>query len=94
MPYICLHLHACSVTQSCDPMDYSLPGPLSIEFSRQEQVGVGAISSSRGPSQPRDQTHIFCLSHIGRWTLYHGATWESLSIYMKRVDRYIEKQTK
>ena len=24
--YICLHLHACSVTQSCDPMDYSLPG--------------------------------------------------------------------
>ena len=23
--YICLHLHACSVTQSCDPMDYSLP---------------------------------------------------------------------
>ena len=25
-----------------------------------------AICSSRGPSQPRDQTHIFCVSCIGR----------------------------
>ena len=35
------------------------------------------ISFSRGSSQPRDQTHIFC---IGRWVLYHWATWESAVI--------------
>ena len=87
MPYICLHLHACSVTQSCDPMDCSLPGPLSIEFSRQEQVGVGAISSSRGPSQPRDQTHT-SISHIGRWTLYQ------IPVYLYEECRQIYKQTK
>ena len=35
------------------------------------------ISFSRGSSQPRDQTHIFC---IGRWVLYHWDTWESAVI--------------
>ena len=34
-----------------------------------------AISSSRGSSPPRDQIHISC---IGRWILYHWATWEAL----------------
>ena len=28
------------------------------------------ISSSRGSSQPRDQTRIFCISCFGRWILY------------------------
>ena len=32
-----------------------------------------AISFSRGSSCPRDRTHISC---IGRWILYHWATWE------------------
>ena len=32
-----------------------------------------AISFSRGPFQPRDRTHVYC---IGRWILYHGATRE------------------
>ena len=30
--------------------------------------------SSRGSSRPRDQTRITC---IGRWILYHWATWEA-----------------
>ena len=30
-----------------------------------------AISFSRGSSQPRDQTHVSCVSYIGRWVLYH-----------------------
>ena len=33
-----------------------------------------AMPPSRGSSQPRDQTHISC---IGRWMLYHCATWET-----------------
>ena len=36
-----------------------------------------AISSSRGTSQPRDQTHISCISCIGRWILYHWDTWKA-----------------
>ena len=30
-----------------------------------------AMPSSRGSSQPRDQTHISCLTCIGRWILHH-----------------------
>ena len=64
-----------SVAQSCptlcDPMDCSPPessvhGILQARIP--EQV---AMSSSRGSSRPRDQTHISCVSCIGRWILYH-----------------------
>ena len=37
-----------------------------------------AISYSRGSSWPRDWTHISCISYIGRWILFHSATWEAL----------------
>ena len=40
------------------------------------------FSSPRGPSQPRGWTHVSCISCIGRWVLYHWATWEvSLEFY-------------
>ena len=51
--------------------------PLSMEFSRQEYWSEVVISSSRGSSQPRNQTHISCVSCILRWILYHCATWEA-----------------
>ena len=35
-----------------------------------------AISSSRGPSWPRNWTCVSCGSGIGRQALYHGATWK------------------
>ena len=35
------------------------------------------ISSSRGSSQPRNQTHISCVPCIDRWILYHCASWDS-----------------
>ena len=37
-----------------------------------------AISYSRQSSQPRDQTRVSWISCIGRWILYHCATWETL----------------
>ena len=37
----------------------------------------GAISYSRGSSQPRSWTCISCVSCIGRQILYHWATWEA-----------------
>ena len=33
--------------------------------------------SSRGSSQPRDQTHASCISCIGRWVFITSATWEA-----------------
>ena len=51
--------------------------PLSMGFSRQRIPEQVAISSSRGSSWPRDQTHISCFSGIGRKILYHWATKEA-----------------
>ena len=31
----------------------------------------------RGSAQPRDQTHVSYISGIGRWVLYHCATWKA-----------------
>ena len=59
----------------CNPMDCSPPGsPVHGIFQARILEWV-AISSSRGSSQPRDWTHVSC---IGRWILYHSATWEAL----------------
>ena len=67
-----------SVTQLCltlwDVMDYSLPGS-SVHGTFQARILEWvAISSFRGSSQPRDW---ICISCIGRWLLYHWATWEA-----------------
>ena len=32
---------------------------------------------SRESSQTRDQTCVSCISCIGKWILYHCATWEA-----------------
>ena len=37
-----------------------------------------AVPFSRGPSQPRDQTHISHVSCIGRWIFTTSTTWETL----------------
>ena len=44
------------------------------------RLACAVLSFSRGPSQPRDQTHISCVSWVGRWNLYHCATWKKLEI--------------
>ena len=66
--------------------------PLSVGFSRQESWRGLAISFSRESSWPKDQTHVSCVSCIGRQILYYCVTWEApslnviclaLSIYLK-----------
>ena len=64
--------HACTLTQSYptlrNPMDCSPPGS-SVHGILQARIPEWvAISSSRGSSQPRDQTHVSC---TGRRILYH-----------------------
>lgn len=68
-------VHVCAQSFShgclCDHMDYSPQGSSDrgiFQASIPEQV---AISYSRAPSWPRDQTFISCISCTGTWILYH-----------------------
>ena len=66
----------------CDPMD--LPGSSVLRISQARLLERVAIFFSRGPSWPRDWTHISC---IGRWILYHWSPGKAL-----KEQRYMKKQ--
>ena len=69
----------CLVTKLClfcVPMDCSPPGPSVHGIFQARILEWVATSFSRGSSPFRDQT---CISCIGRWILYHWATWEAPS---------------
>ena len=69
VPFSSVHIHAQSVScvWLCNRMDCTLPG--SSDFSGKHLVWVSI--SFRGSSPSRDQTHVSCISCIGRWILYH-----------------------
>ena len=79
VPFLTKCMLSCSVVSHslwptvCSPPGSSVPGILHARIL--EWV---AMPSSKGCSQPRDQTHISCGSCIGRCVLYHRATWEEL----------------
>ena len=62
-PY-CLLPQSCPTL--CDPVDYSPPGSSVHGIFQARILEWVAISYSRGSSQSRDQTHISCISCIGR----------------------------
>ena len=68
------------VSDSLHPIDCSLPGSSSHGISQARVLEWIAITFSRGPSWPRNQTCMSCISCIGRQILYHWATWEALGI--------------
>ena len=55
----------------CDPMDCSPPGSSVPGILQARILEWVAMPSSRGSSQPRDWTHVSCISSIGRRVLYH-----------------------
>ena len=69
---VCAQLFSC-VQLFATPWTVARKAPLSIYQAR--ILNRVAISLFRGSSWPRGQTPI---SHIGRWILYHWATWGSL----------------
>ena len=71
-----MHLLAQLCLTLCDPLDCSPPGSSVHGILQARILEWVATSSSRGSSQPRDQTHVSCVACIGRWILYHWATWE------------------
>ena len=79
LPWFARLLSVYVVTKSLtlQPIDYSLPGSSVQGILQARILEWGAIFFSRGSSQSRDQTHVFC---IGRRVLYHWATWEVLAL--------------
>ena len=69
----CVHaksLQSCPTL--CDPEDCSPPGPSVHGILQARTLGWVVMPSSRGSSQPRDRTHVSCVSHAGRKVLlYH-----------------------
>ena len=78
---ILYQLTLCSVTKLCptlcNPMECSLLGSSVHGIFQARILKWAAIWYSRGSSWPRDQTHVSCVSYIGRQILYHWATWKS-----------------
>ena len=66
--YVCMHACVLSHVQLFVTLwTVACQVPLSMGFSRQEYRSGFAISSSRWSFWPRHQTHISCISCIGRW---------------------------
>jgi len=61
----------------CDPMDCSQPGFSVHRILQARILEWVAMPSSRGSSQPRDQTLVSYISCIGRWVLYYSCHLES-----------------
>ena len=70
LAYLC----AQSSPTLCNPISCSLPGSSVHGISQARILEWVILSCSRGSAPFRDWTHISC---IGRWILYHWATWEA-----------------
>ena len=55
----------------CNPMDCSPPGSSVRGILQATILEQGSISSSGRSSQPRDRTHVSCISCIARQIFYH-----------------------
>ena len=67
--YVCVHaksLQSCPTL--CDPMDHSPPGSSVQRILQARILEWVAMPSSRGYSQPRGQTQVFCIA-VGFFTL-------------------------
>ena len=62
----------------CDPMDCSPSGSSVHGIFQARILEWVAISFSRGSSWPRDWTCVSWIFSIGRWILYHWASWKAM----------------
>ena len=77
---VCAYQVAQSCPTLCDPLGCSPPGSSVHGILQARILECTAMPSSRESSWPRDQTQVSYISCIGRWILYHWATWEACSI--------------
>ena len=65
---MCMHSKSCqSCLILCDPMDSSFSGSSVHGILQARILDCVAMPSSRGCSQPRDWTHISCISCTAGW---------------------------
>ena len=64
-----MHAKSLHCVQLCDPVDYSPPGSFVHGILQARILEWVAMPSSRGSTQPRDQTHVSYVSGIGRQIL-------------------------
>jgi hypothetical protein len=76
----------------CNPLDCSPPGSSVHGILQARILEWVAMPSSSGPSQPRDRTHISCVSCIGGQIIYHCATWEAIFKEMSHAVSKLERQ--
>ena len=75
---VCVYSVTSVVSDSLQPHGLQCTRLLSVQGILQARtLEWVAVSSSRGSSQPRDQTHVSSDSCTGRQLLDHGATWEA-----------------
>ena len=67
--YVCVCVYAQSCLTLCDSMNCSLPGSTVHGVFQAKILEWVANSYSRGSSQPKDWTHVSCVSCTGRQTL-------------------------
>ena len=72
---MCLVAQSCLIL--CDPMDRSPPGSPVHRILQARILEWVAMPSSKGSSQPRDQTHISRSSALVDGFFTTGATWEA-----------------
>ena len=60
---VCVCVACSAVSDSCDPIDCSSPGSSVHGILQPRILQWVAISSSRGSSQPRDQTQVSCTAN-------------------------------
>ena len=78
--HMCVHVKTLQLCPTlCNPMDCSLSGSSVHGILQARTLEWVAIPSSRGSSQPRDQTLVSCISYIGRHILYHSCPRELAS---------------
>ena len=87
-----LLLCLCSVVSNSfvTPLDSSPPGSSVHGILQASILEWVAIPFSRGSSWPSDQTHVSCISCIGRQILHHCAPWEAPDVTIDSSDIHYE----
>ena len=77
LPSVCSSVRSCQLFMT--PWTIAHQAPLCMGFPRQEHWhGMPCLIPGES-SQPRDWTHVSCISCIGRQILYHCTIWEAIS---------------
>ena len=84
-----IHVRACLHAQSfqscltlCNPMDCNPPASFHYGISHARMLEWAAMPTSRGLSQPGDQTHVYLHLLNHRWILYTVNHLESIYVYL------------